>query len=786
MIRNLMAIGALAAGSLAAVPAVAAASASAPASAVAAASAPASALVTHDGLPAVYPTPRQITPRPGTMRIPAAVTVVRGSDASTATVRALGSVLRAGGARAVTDVAAGTRIPAGGLTVYLGSAPDSALHSLAAPAAAGLPAGGYVLAAGDQHIVLEGKDQAGTFYAVQTLRQLIRNRSLHDVVVRDYPAMPVRGTIEGFYGPSWSDSDIASQLAFYGANKMNTFVYSAKNDPYLRANWQQLYPPAQLSALATLVSDASANQVNFVYALSPGLSICYSDPTDLQELEAKDQQLWNAGVRQFALFFDDIGSGFNCAADQAQFGSSPDPLAAAQAYLLNAFVSGFIDTHPGADELITVPTDYAGVADSAYRDVWKASLTQNVLVYWTGVGVIPQTITSAQASQVASEFGHQIVVWDNYPVNDYQPTRLFLGPLTGRAPDLASAVAGFTSNPMQEAAPSQIPLFTTAAYTWNPVAYDAAQTQTWEAGISAYGGPAAFALSVLAQDNQSTPRIGTLPEAPHLAADIATFWSAYQADTGPAISPALRSAAVALAADWAQIAVAGTVLQHALDHPDFVSEAGPWLAKFRAYGSAGAMAVKYLLDSKAGVSVAGDAAVLSRLYAQVTAIPQVVGEGVFENFLLTADPSLLSYNVSLYAADPVDAQAASAAAAAAGLPASDVTTSFTTAWNQTSSGEYLVIAVGGPADNALYYNVCGWTAPDGIGAGSTPFYYASSALNTLPPMNEYENAAGQTASDTASLSADLAYYAVHGSYPSGSTPPPAAPPAYTCSGQPGS
>jgi hyaluronoglucosaminidase len=775
MIRTLLAAGALAAGSLAAVPALGAAPAQA------------AAPVTHHGLPAVYPTPRQLTARPGTLRVPDTVTVVRGSEASTGALHALGTVLRVNGARAITQVAAGTRIPAGGLTVYLGTDPASMsmLHALAAPSPAGLPAGGYVLAAGSGHdIVLAGVDQAGTFYAVQTLRQLIRGGSLHDVVVRDAPAMPVRGVIEGFYGPSWSDSDIASQLSFYGQNKMNTFVYSAKNDPYLRADWQELYPAAQLSSLTTLVSDATANQVNFVYALSPGLSICYSDPTDLQELEAKDQQLWNAGVRQFALFFDDIGSGFNCAADQTQFGSSPDPLAAAQAYLLNQFVSGFIDTHPGADELITVPTDYAGDAGSAYRDVWKASLNPDVLIYWTGVGVIPQTITAAQASATAAEFGHQIVVWDNYPVNDYQPTRLFLGPLTGRAPDLASAVAGFTSNPMQEAAPSQIPLFTTAAYTWNPAAYDADPAAAWNAGIAAYGGPATPALTVLAQDNQSTPRIGTLAEAPHLAADIAAFWSAYKADTGPAIGPALRSAAIALTADWAQVAIAGPVLQRAL--PGLDSEAGPWLAKFGDYGLAGAAAVKYLLDEKAGASTTRDTAALDRLYAQVSAIPQVVGEGVFENFLLTADPSLLNYNISLYAADPADDQAALSAASAAGLPASDVTTSFTTAWNQTSSGEYLVIAVGGPADDALYYNVCGWTAPDGLGAGSTPFYYASGPLNTLPPMNEYVNAAGQTATDTATLSADLAYYAAHGSYPAGATPPPAAAPAYACAGSPGS
>jgi hyaluronoglucosaminidase len=747
-------------------------------------------------VPAVWPTPQQVTPRPGAIVVPAAVTEVVGSDTDAAALAALGDVLHSAGVRTITQVTAGNPVPSGGLVIDVGtpsgnSAIAPALTALAAQSPAGLPDGGYVLAAGHtaegNTLVLAGADAEGTFYAVQTLRQLITHRTLRDVVIRDWPSTPVRGVIEGFYGPSWSDAEIASQLRFYGANKLNTFVYSAKDDPYLRADWQDLYPAAELASLTQLVTTAASEHVNFVYALSPGLSICYSDPTDLAELEAKDQQLWNAGVRQFALFFDDISSGFNCAADTTRFGSSPDPLAAAQAYLLNEFVTGFIDTHPGAQELITVPTDYSGDANSTYREVWKASLNPDVLVYWTGVGVIPQTITAAQAQATAAEFGHKIVVWDNYPVNDYQPTRLFLGPLVGRAADLDTAVAGFTSNPMQEPAASSIPEFTTADYTWNPAAYDSAPDTAWTAGITAYAGPAAPELRLFADDNQSTPQIGTLPEAPRLSSLIAAFWTAYKADAGPAITPALRAAAARLTAAWLQVAAAPGLIERLLPHRDFVSETAPWLAKFQAYGLAGAVAVRFLLGTKAGTSTTADTVALERFYRQASAIPEVVGEGVFENFLLTADPALFSYDVRLYAADPADYQAALAAASVAGLPADQVTQSFTTAWDETSSGEYLVIAVGGPADDALYYNVCGWTAPDGLAAGSTPFYYATAGTTSLPPMDEYLNGAGQTAADTAALAADLAYYAVHGSYPSGVTsPPPAAAPAYVCAGTPGS
>jgi hypothetical protein len=756
-------------------------------------------------LPQVRPTPQQETAEPGTIFLGGSVTEVISPATDAAALAGLATVLHANGVQHIDQIQAGSPVPSGTGTVFYVGTPDTnpaiapELSTLGVQGPAGLPAGGYVLAAERNAVIVAGIDAAGTYYAAQTLRQLLSHGIMQAVAIRDWPSMAVRGTIEGFYGPAWTDADIDAQLQFYGASKLNTFVYSAKNDPYLRANWQQPYPPAQLADLTQLASTAQAQHVNFVYALSPGLSICYSDPTDLQQLEAKDQQLWNAGVRQFALFFDDISTGFNCPGDTTQFGSSKNPLAAAQAYLINQFVTGFIDTHPGAQELITVPTDYAGDADSAYRDVWKASLTQDVLVYWTGVGVIPQTITAAQATATAAEFGHKILVWDNYPVNDYQPARLFLGPLTGRSADLSSAVAGFTSNPMQEASASTIPLFTTADYTWNPFRYDGAPDAAWSAGINQYGGraaalnwpgpSAAAALQMFADGNQSTPRIGTLPEAPGLASLINAFWTAYQADTGGGLTPGLRLAGAQLATAWGTIAAAPPTIDALLPHQDFVTEASRWLDKFRIEGQAGAIAVKYVLDTKSGdsTSAAADQASLVKLGEQAAAIPVVVGEGVFQAFMLRADPAYFGTAVALYAATPADYQAALSAASAAGLPAAQVTRSFATAWNEAGSGEYLVIAVGGSADSALYYNVCGWTNPSGLPGGSTPFFIATPPLDKLPAMNAYENGAGQTAADTATLTTDLAYYATHGTLPPGvTTLPPAAPPAYACSGTPGS
>ena len=159
--------------------------------------------------------------------------------------------------------------------------------------------------------------------------------------------------------------------------------------------------------------------------------------------------------------------------------------------------------------------------------------------------------------------------------------------------------------------------------------------------------------------------------------------------------------------------------------------------------------------------------------------------GNWTTLTLPDTPAAWPDRVVLYAADPAGAAAAQAAAAAAGLPASQVTTSFATAWADTLSGEYLVIAVGSPAVSALYFDVCGWANPSALPAGSTPFFYYLGPLNTLPGADAFVNAASDTATDTQALATDLAYYALNGSLPGGVTSLPAAvSPPRTCAGSP--
>lgn len=160
--------------------------------------------------------------------------------------------------------------------------------------------------------------------------------------------------------------------------------------------------------------------------------------------------------------------------------------------------------------------------------------------------------------------------------------------------------------------------------------------------------------------------------------------------------------------------------------------------------------------------------------------------GSWTSMTLPDKPSTWANRVILYAADPTNAAAARAAAQAAGLPPSSVTTSFSEAWADTLNGDtFLVFAVGVPAVSALWYNTCGWDNPSGLTTGGTPFSYYVGTWDTPRGADYYVNAASDTTADTQTLATDQAYYALHGTLPPGVTsiPDPVGP-QRVCAGSP--
>jgi len=139
--------------------------------------------------------------------------------------------------------------------------------------------------------------------------------------------------------------------------------------------------------------------------------------------------------------------------------------------------------------------------------------------------------------------------------------------------------------------------------------------------------------------------------------------------------------------------------------------------------------------------------------------------------------------IVLYAADKYDMATAAQIRASLALPATNVTGKYKQAWKDAAGGKDLVIAVGEPAADALYFNVCGWTDPAGWPRGSTPFYYPTYLVRASIGKNYFELASTPTTGATKQLLTELTQYALTGTLP-GSGPQAIAPtpPAYECEG----
>jgi hyaluronoglucosaminidase len=525
----------------------------------------------HSPLPTVSPTPQELHRAGPDIAVPDRVRLVTSADTDPAALTLLQETLRAHGVRRFDRTAR--------LTVHIGPASRPDIAAALADTPVPDRAEGSALRVGRERVALGGTDAAGQYYAVQTFRQLFVGRGrIAGVSVSDYPAMPLRGTIEGFYGSPWTHAERLDQLAFYGDIKANTYIYAPKDDPYHRDRWREPYPPEQLAQLDELVDAATAHHVRFTYALSPGTSICYSSEQDRVALTAKLQAMYDLGVRAFSIPLDDISyTRWNCAADQTTFGAPGRAAAAkAQVDLLNDVQRDFVATHPGSHPLQMVPTEYGDLTDTAYKREMRATLDPAVLVMWTGTDVVPPSITVDQAEQISALYGREVFVWDNYPVNDYGQTagRLLLAPYDHREPGLSDHLAGIVANPMNQAAASKVALFTMADFMWNDQAYD--RDASWAAAASYLAGGDRRGTSALLDFfdlNHLAPTFGPQPwqpQAPALRARVEAFWPAYQAGDRHAIGDLRRYVR--------RLVEAPATIRATVDDRGFLDDAANWLA----------------------------------------------------------------------------------------------------------------------------------------------------------------------------------------------------------------
>ncbi len=273
------------------------------------------------------------------------------------------------------------------------------------------------------------------------------------------------GIVEGFFGHPWSFNDRKSIIEFINEVGFNSYIYAPKEDPYHRRQWSELYPTRILKKFEELVKWCQFLHVDFNFALSPGLSIIYSDENHFEKLCKKYNQLIDINVSSFSIFFDDINPALSLK-DQMYF-TSP---AQAQVFLTRKLLQYLSSKVPNL-KFYFCPTEYRGLAPSPYLRYVGANLPLEIKIFWTGRTVVSKTIRTSEALSFSKIIRRKPLLWDNYPVNDFDKSRIFTGPICGRDKNLLGALSGIFFNPMNQAEISKLALTSAALYVRTPHLY---------------------------------------------------------------------------------------------------------------------------------------------------------------------------------------------------------------------------------------------------------------------------------------------------------------------------
>lgn len=273
------------------------------------------------------------------------------------------------------------------------------------------------------------------------------------------------GVVEGFYGTPWTHESRLDMVRFMGDVGMNTYFYAPKDDPYHRAKWREPYAGEKLEEFSELIAVSKESAVDLFFAISPGLDIVYSDSADFAALNNKLEDMVELGVEHFALFLDDVPQHLRHTADKDQY----ENLAAAHADLINRLWNKLKKQNI---EFVVCPTTYTSAWGSRdYIQQLGENISPEISIFWTGEDVAIAQITESETRDWQKLIQRKPLIWDNFPVNDFEGWRPILGPLRGRSSGLPKVAEGIIANPMDRPYSSMIPLYTVAEYGKNPAEY---------------------------------------------------------------------------------------------------------------------------------------------------------------------------------------------------------------------------------------------------------------------------------------------------------------------------
>ena len=426
---------------------------------------------------------------------------------------------------------------------------------------------GYYLAVEKDKVVIAGNDGSGTYYGVQTFTQMASQPNVMCATVTDYPSVPQRGLVEGYYGNPYSEADRMGLLEMFGEMKMNVYIYGPKDDAYHKSKWREEYPADLAKKITEYVNVAKANKIEFMWAIHPGEDIQWN-ATDRANIVNKLKAMCKLGVRSFAVFWDDLWG------DDGTHGDE-------QAELMNYIAAELRKEYPDVKPLTICPTQYnRGWANSIYLPALGDIMDSDINVMWTGNSVVDM-INYGDMTWINNQIKRKAYIWLNYPVSDYCINHLLMGPTYGNDLNIADMLSGFVSNPMEYAEASKVSLFSIADYTWNMPAYDS--NASWEAAMK-YLMPENYeAFRFFCENNvdlgANTHGLRRMDESPEFVAAKETYNSKLATDR--------EAAYVAVGEQFYKLVSTAETLLTTDEAPALTSEIKPWIESMKYLGQRG-------------------------------------------------------------------------------------------------------------------------------------------------------------------------------------------------------
>ncbi len=426
---------------------------------------------------------------------------------------------------------------------------------------------GYYLEISSNKVVIAGNDGSGTYYGVQTFIQMASQPNVMCATVTDYPSVPQRGLVEGYYGNPYSEADRMGLLEMFGEMKMNVYIYGPKDDAYHKSKWREEYPAELGKKITEYANYAKANKIEFMWAIHPGEDIQWNN-TDRANIVNKLKAMCALGVRSFAVFWDDLWG------DDGTHGDE-------QAELMNYIAAELRKVYPDVKPLTICPTQYnRGWANSIYLPALGDIMDSDINVMWTGNSVVDM-INYSDMTWINNQIKRKAYIWLNYPVSDYCINHLLMGPTYGNDLNIADMLSGFVSNPMEYAEASKVSLFSIADYTWNMPAYDS--NASWEAAMR-YLMPENYeAFRFFCENNVdlgvNTHGLRRMDESPEFVKAKEIFNNKISTDR--------EAAYAAVGEQFQKLVNTAETLLTTDEHPALTKEIEPWLQSMKYLGQRG-------------------------------------------------------------------------------------------------------------------------------------------------------------------------------------------------------